>query len=205
MTDSNADDEIKEVNSKVEKNLQNYELEGLGSEIERRWTTNGDDQMSLRSLAELLNKRILRRALIEEGVTSSDREVEHLYETLHGNVGAAERIQKERELEREDIDVEQLQNDFVSHQAVHTYLKDFRGAEFNRNQPNPREKNVAMLQRLRSRAAAVTEKTVDQLSKKEEVSVGDFEVFSEIRIRCTDCETEYDAVNLIQAGGCACE
>lgn len=205
MTDTASDSEIERTNSKVGKVIQNYELNGLGQELERRWTTTGDEQMSLRSLADLLNKRVLRAALVAEGVTSSDREVAHLYETLHGDVSAGDRIQKERELEREGIDVEQLKRDFVSHQAVHTYLKDFRGAEYDRGDAEPKEKKSAMLRRLRSRATTVTEQAVNQLSDKDEISVGETDAFTEIRVRCTDCEAEYEAVDLIQRGGCDCE
>ncbi|MFB6102108.1 MAG: rod-determining factor RdfA [Haloplanus sp.] len=204
MAESPEDGNAEGTGSKVGRLLRKYDLDGVGGELERRWTADGEERMSLRALADWMNQRLLREALDNAGVNSTERDVAHIYETLRGEGSTGERIRKERELERQGVSVEELQSDFVSHQAIHTYLKKYREAEYERGSENPKERSVSKLQRLRSRTIAVTDETIQGLSSKEELSVGDFDVVSEIRVRCTDCGTEYDAVEFIERGGCEC-
>jgi hypothetical protein len=205
MAESRDDRERDETRSKVGRVIQKYDLGGLGAELERRWLADGDERLSLRDLADLLNRRVLQAALVDAGRTSTDRDVAHLYETLQGDVSAGERIRKERELERDGVDVDALTSDFVTHQAVHTYLKKYRNAEYDREPRDPATRSVETLQRLRSRTAAVTDRTVTQLAKKDAITAEGFETFVEMRVRCSECGAEYDAVTFIERGGCDCE
>ncbi|WP_251328513.1 rod-determining factor RdfA [Haloplanus pelagicus] len=205
MAESRDDRDRDETRSKVGRVIQKYDLGELGAELERRWLADDDERLSLRDLADLLNRRVLQAALVAAGRTSTDRDVAHLYETLQGDVSAGERIRKERELERDGVDVEALTSDFVTHQAVHTYLKKYRNAEYDREPQDPTKRSVETLQRLRSRTTAVTDRTVAQLAKKDEITAQEYETFVEMRIRCAECGSEYDAVAFIERGGCDCD
>jgi len=202
MTDSRS--EAPGRNSKVARIIEKYGLDGFGIELEQRWSGEGGDRMSLRGLADLTNQRLLRAVLIGAGVTSTNRDVVHLYETLNGDVSAGERVQKEREMERDGIDVADLKSDFVSHQAIHTYLTEYRNVEYESSQTDLIATSTGTLQKLRNRTVLVTENTISQLARNGQIALDDFDVFSEIRVRCGKCDREYDAVELINEGGCIC-
>jgi len=122
---------------KVARLIDEYNLQGIGEELERLWTAD-DDRRSLRSLADLFNRRLLKISLEEAGVTSLDGEVENAYRLLDDDdVSGADRTRARRRLEREGVDVDTLQEDFVTYQAVRTYLKNYRGAEYNPRRDGP--------------------------------------------------------------------
>jgi hypothetical protein len=50
--------------SKVARLIEEYELEGLGADLEARWTGDDNERMSLRDLATFFNQQLLRQALI---------------------------------------------------------------------------------------------------------------------------------------------
>ena len=45
-----------------------YDLAGIGAELEHRWTATGDERMSLRSLAAYFNRYLLMEAISETGM-----------------------------------------------------------------------------------------------------------------------------------------
>lgn len=48
---------------KVARVIREYDLEGLGDELEHGWTADGDNRTSLRGLATYFNERVLDAAL----------------------------------------------------------------------------------------------------------------------------------------------
>jgi hypothetical protein len=108
-------------------------------------------------------------------------------------------------LEREGISAEELQKDFVSHQAIHTYLIDARGAEHTHDSSDPREVTIDTIQRLHGRDTTVSESTINNLSRAGHVSVGEFNVITSIRFICRDCESQYAVAEFINRGRCNCE
>jgi hypothetical protein len=71
--------------NKVARLIQQYELTGLGAELEARWTGDGVERTSLRDLAEYFNRKLLAAALREAGRTPLDDEVASLYHDLTGD------------------------------------------------------------------------------------------------------------------------
>ncbi|WP_137287777.1 rod-determining factor RdfA [Halorussus salinisoli] len=195
-----------ETNSKVGRVMRKYDLTGFGDELEVRWKGEEGERQSLRQLAAYFNREVLRTAMEEERLPVTDDEVRHVYRILtDSEVSSGSRVQKQQELERNGIDVEELESDFVSHQAVHTYLKKYRGAEYETDSDQSQiEKDREALQRLQSRTGAVTEYTVERLRDTDRVSVGSFDVFVEVRIHCNDCGTELAVGDLLQGESCNC-
>jgi hypothetical protein len=62
---------------KVGRVIREYGLDGLGTELEARWTGKGGDQYSLRALADRFNQRVLEAALEDAGVRSLEGDVEN--------------------------------------------------------------------------------------------------------------------------------
>lgn len=193
--------------SKVERIIRKYGLDGTGDELVAYWTGGGDDQRSLRELADYLNREVLRSAMENAGMSPLSGEVGNFYRLLtDDDVSAGSRTEAETTLRREGVAVEELRRDFVSHQAVHTYLTKYRDVEWQ-SQTEERErveKTVATVQRLQSRLAAVAEQNLRKLSSKGLISLGEFDVLIDARVFCEDCGVQLGLVDLLTEGGCDC-
>jgi hypothetical protein len=191
---------------KVERVIETYGLEGLGDELERRWTGAAGERESLRSLADRFNRAVLRSALDEAGTSPLDGEVENTYRLLRDDdVSPGMRTEVRRQLEREGLDLDEVESDFVSHQAVHTYLRDHRGAELETEDQSRVEKEAQTIRRLQGRVSVVTESGLSRLSSAGDVTIGDFDVLTDVQVYCGDCGSQYEAVELIERGGCDCD
>lgn len=190
--------------SKVARVIDRRGLDGLGADLERRWT-RAEDRASLRTLARAFNLEVLEAALAEAGRSASRADVEHVYDVLTGDdVTEGTRVQKRRELERDGVDVERLDAEFVTHQAMHTYLREYREATLDRSAENRVENARETLERLRSRTVAVTRETVERLRDTGRVEAGDLEVYVDVRVQCADCGADLDVATFLAEGGCDC-
>ena len=192
--------------NKVDRVVREYGLGDLGRELERRWTGEGRERQSLRDLADYFNRRVLESAMDEAGVVTLQGELENIYELLTGDdVTEGARTQARNRLEREGIDVDELSNDFVSHYAVHTYLRDYRDAEYEAGDDgDQREKSVETVQRLTSRLNAVTRRNVENLRSTERLDIGPVDVIADVQVVCQECGRQEDPITLIERGGCRC-
>lgn len=190
--------------SKVARLIDEYELADLGAELERLWTAD-DDRMSLRDLADYFNRRLLQRAMADAGVQALGGESENTYRLLtDDDVSTADRTRIRRRLEREGVDVSELENDFVSYQAIRTYLQNYRDAEYSRQAPKI-ERTVETVEQLRGRTISVTESRLDRLREAEQLTLGEFRTLVDVRVVCEDCGNQYDVIELLERGGCECE
>lgn len=194
--------------SKVERVIETYELAGLGEELERRWLGVDRERQSLRKLAEYFNHQVLETALKQADEQPIDGEIENHYRLLMSDdVSASERTQAETRLARYGIDVEAVKRDFVSHQAIHTYLTEVREASLPSDESSPKDaitnRREAIL-RLRNRLIAVAERSLDSLRQAGHLSLGEFEVMVGITVYCNDCGISADITNLFNQGGCDC-
>ncbi|WP_159485539.1 rod-determining factor RdfA [Halorubrum sp. JWXQ-INN 858] len=191
-------------NSKVARVIEKYDLSGWGDRLEREWLGEVGERTSLRDLAETFNRAVLAAALREAGEAVIEDDVGSTYRVLTGDdVSQADTLRKERDLERLGVDVDAVRSDFVTHQAVHSYLTDYREAELGDRSPDPDHK-VDTLERLEGRTAAVAESTLEGLVRSGAVTDRSYELFVEVRTVCEDCGTGYALVDLIRRGGCDC-
>ncbi|WP_435320704.1 rod-determining factor RdfA [Haloarchaeobius sp. TZWSO28] len=193
--------------NKVDRVIEEYDLGDIGDELERLWLGEGDEQQSVRDLAELFNRRVLQSAIDASDVFTLGENVDHIYDALTGGESESDdRTLIRARLEQNGIDVEAVERDFVSHQTIYRYLKNHRDAE----QPEPTdeervEKAEQTIQRLRGRTTAVTERSLEGLQKNGTISLGDFSVLNDIQVLCDDCGRSYDVADLLDRGGCECE
>ncbi|WP_418282825.1 rod-determining factor RdfA [Halorubrum sp. DTA98] len=191
-------------NSKVARVIEQYDLSGWGDRLEREWLGETGARTSLRDLADTFNRAVLAAALREVGEAVIEDDVASTYHVLTGDdVSQADTLRKERDLERLGVDVDEVRSDFVTHQAIHTYLTKYREAELADRTPDPDAK-IDTIERLEGRTAAVSESTLDGLVRAEVVSERHYELFVDVRTVCEDCGTDYALVDLIRRGGCDC-
>lgn len=192
--------------SKVARVIEEYELEGYGAELEAAWTGEAGDRTSLRDLADEFNRRVLDAAIRRSGGAPVSTDVESTYRTLTGDdVPQADRMRKRRDLEREGVDVDAVLDDFVTHQAVHTYLTDYREASLPDRSADVLDRKAETLERLQGRTTAVAESTLETLTEADEVTDREYDLFVDVRVVCGDCGTDYPIGDLLRQGGCDCD
>lgn len=190
---------------KVARLIEKRDLDGLGDRLERRWTADGDERMSLRDLAQEFNCEILRSAMVCAGMQPLDGDLQTIYRRLTDeDISGGDRTRTERQLDREGIDVDQLRDDFVTYQAIRTYLRDHRNATYSGDTRDQTEAATEHIQRLRGRVQGVTESKLEQLRQTENIDLGSFRTLVEINVLCTDCGSKYDVEALLRNGGCDC-
>lgn len=190
---------------KVARLIEKYDLEGVGEELERRWT-HPEHRESLRSLADAFNERVLRAALAAAGVDTVTEDVSHLYAVLDGEAGSrGERTQIERRLEREGIDVETLTDEFVSYGAIRSYLTGYRDASLPDAEPAAgRDEAARTIEGLRQRTVSVTESKLETLRDTDRLRLGPHRVLADVQVLCECCGKQYDVAELLDSGACDC-
>lgn len=190
---------------KVSRIAEKYGLTNLEDELVKLWTQE-DDRVSLRDLATYFNEWVLQTAIETAGMNALEGEVENLYRLLtDDDVSRGVKTETRKKLERHGIDVEELESDFVTYQAVRTYLKDGRGVEYDRGTDAERTENVGQsISRLQNRTIAVTEEKLAQLEQTDRMELGEFRVLLDLRVFCEDCGSRYKVDELLQQGGCQC-
>lgn len=187
--------------SKVARLINEYDLDGLGAELERKWTAPAADRSSLRELASVVNRRVLAARVREAGGRPLDGEVANLYRLLsEPDAGAADRTRARRRMEREGIDVDALTDEFVSYQAVRTYLTSHRGVSYEAEPVGPEE----TIARLQGRLEAVAADKLADARDRGELPLGDHEVTVAVSVACRDCGRQLDVGTLLADGGCDC-
>lgn len=190
--------------SKVGRLLAAHGLDGLGAELEARWVGRGYDAESLRSLADRFNARLLAARLAAAGESPIEGEAENLRRLLTDDgVGAGARVDAESRLERAGVDPDDLRREFVSHQAIHTYLREYRGASKETGGGGVEDVR-GTVRRLRGRLAAVTESGLASLASAGAITLGEFDVLVEVRVFCEDCGAARPVTELLAEGGCDC-
>lgn len=192
--------------SKVARVIEEYGLDGLGAELEARWTATGEERLSLRDLADLLNRRLLEEALREAGMSPLEYDVETTYRRLTADdVSAGVETETRNRLARNGLDVEAVTRDFVTYQAVRTYLKEYRDAEYEGVSDAEKIQNdVDVIRRLRTRTLSIVETRIGNLTETGRIDAGDVEVLLEMQVLCPDCGSQYGVIEFIERGGCEC-
>ncbi|MCG1003196.1 MULTISPECIES: rod-determining factor RdfA [Halobacterium] len=192
-------------NSKVARVIEAYDIGGMGEQLEVAWTGEHGERTSLRDLADEFNRAVLDEAIRRSDGAVPETDVQSAYQTLTGDdVSSADRMRKQRELEAMGVDVDDVQSDFVTHQAVHTYLTEYREAELPDQSGDPDQK-ADVIERLQGRTTAVTESTIESLTGSGDLSDHDYDVIVDVRVICGDCGTGYAAGELLRQGGCDCD
>ncbi|WP_440009481.1 rod-determining factor RdfA [Halomicrococcus sp. SG-WS-1] len=193
--------------SKVQRVIDEYELAGMGEQLEAYWTGDDEEEYSLRELADVFNRAVLRAALDRAGASPLEGEVENTHRLLtDDSVSSGVRTETRNALARDGVAVEELEDDFVTHQAIHTYLTKHRGVSYesSADETDQVEKSAETIQRLRTRTAAVTETTLENLETTDRITLGDFDVIVDVRVLCDTCGRSYTVDEILEDGGCGC-
>ncbi|UTF55724.1 rod-determining factor RdfA [Natronosalvus rutilus] len=190
---------------KVVRVIKRYELENAGDWLEDQWIRR-EDRVSLRDLETAFNQRILEAALADVSVEPLTEDVSRAYELLTGKIGTSgEQTQLKRRLERAGLDVDAVCDDFVTYQAIRSYLTNVRGVNPpEKTDSDLRETAAETIAQLRERTAVVTTSKIEQLERNAQLDVGDVRTRVDVRVFCETCGRQYDIDELLEIGGCDC-
>lgn len=189
---------------KVARVIHEYDLDGMGAQIEEAWTGASGERTSLRDLADELNEAILEAALRDAGGSPLDFEVAGTYESLRSD-SRPDVTRAHRRLEREGVDPETLEKNFVTHQAIHTYLKKERDATLPEDDRDAAARKVETIEKLQGRVTAVTESAISSLASSGELDRDDYDVLVDVRAVCPECGSDYAVSELFRRGRCECD
>lgn len=208
MADSDSSDPAEPSRqTKVGRLITEYGLDGIGDELERRWTGQEENRDSLRTLADVFNRQVLAQVMTDRGMDTIDGEVENYYRLLTDeDISKGTKTETEMRLQQAEIDTEALRKDFVTYQAIRTFLQDVRGASYSPDNTTSTVESVqTSFDRLIGRATAVVEQKLRQFQSSEQFTLGSFQVRASVAVYCEDCETQYDVTTLLDQGGCDCK
>lgn len=191
---------------KVVRLIGRYGLDGIGDDLESRWVGENGERTSLRDLATAFNERLVEQALRSEGMGPSETDPETVYRRLtDDSLTSGVRTETRSRLERNGIDVDALQRDFVTYQAIRSYLQDWRGAEYKQvSDTEKRRKDIESIQRLKRRTSSVTESRIANLRDTSRIDADAFDVMVKTEVLCRECGSQYGATEFIDRGGCDC-
>lgn len=208
QSDATAAEGDRDPSCKLDRVIDEYDLDAVAENLQEYWTRE-DERYSLRELAAYTNQAILRTAMDREGLNPLDGEVENTYRLLTDDeVSQGVRTQAHSRLDRDGVDIDAVEGDFVSYQTVNRHLKECLGAEHTSAEQSDGDRVDSGSQRiaaLRNRTVAVTENTLDQLRSSGALALGDPDVYVDITVTCTDCGAHGTVQELIDDGGCECE
>jgi hypothetical protein len=191
---------------KIDRTAAAYDLSDEAERLAEFWTRD-TERYSLRDLALHFNHQLLRTAMEQAGLNPLDGEVENTYRLLTDNdVSQGMRTQARNRLQKQGIDVDQLQSDFVSYGTVRRHLKDCLGAERESTgtDDDPAETGGQRIAALQNRTVAVTENTLSQLASADELTAGEIDVFVDITVSCSECGVHASVREYIEGNGCDC-
>jgi hypothetical protein len=183
---------------KVERNIEKYGLDGLNEELHRRH----QEGASLRDLATVINKRVLETALQDANATVVG-DVESIYEALRGNeVSVGRRAAVSSQLKQQGVPMDEVEDDFVSHQTVRDHLQTCLDRDTARQPRVTRSDATDTIEWARSRCIAVIERTLTRLHDAGQLQAANVEVTQSIRVTCDECGSSYRLNEFVDDGGC---
>jgi DNA-binding transcriptional ArsR family regulator len=151
---------------KIDRMAADYDLSKEAERLGEYWTRD-DERYSLRELAVHFNHQLLRAAMERARLNPLDGEVENTYRLLtDDDVSQGMRTQARNRLQKQGVNVDQLQSDFVSYGTVRRHLKRCLGAERESSSTDATSADTSAqrIAALQNRTVAVTENTLSQLS-----------------------------------------
>jgi len=190
---------------KVQRLIERYGIPELGRTLGRRRRGDDGDPASLRELADLFNRRLLAARLSGPGEGLLDGEARNLYRLLtDDDVSVADRTRARGRLADHGIDADELDTEFVSREAIRTYLDDHGVSPPQADGTDQVEREQTRIRQLRSRTATVTESKLRQLRSTGRVSVGSFRVLVDVQLYCEDCNTQLEVDRFLERRACDC-
>lgn len=192
---------------KVGRLVGEYELPGTDERLVQEWRGETGQKASIRELTDEFNKQLLQTALDRGDMNYLKGEVDNTYRLLtDDDVTQGVRGNVRRALERADVEIEAVEEGFISHQTLYKHLTRCLGASKPQDEvTDPVDKSAEDMFSLQNRTVAVVDSKLNQLKSQNHLALGDFEVYVDIQVFCRECETLHNLGQLLRNDGCSCQ
>ena len=185
---------------KITRVAQAYHIRDVDAKLLRQ----REQGASLRELAVLFNKRILSRAL-DRATKEVVGDAETIYAVLmDDDTDRARQAELRSKLTRYDVDIDDVQQDFISHQTVRNHLNGCREVDTGRESTLDLEGGRKTIEWAQARSEGVIEQTIERLRNAGEVADIQIEVTQSVRVACSACGQSYRIGEFLEQGGCDC-
>ena len=175
------------------------------SEIDAKLIERREQGDSLRDLATYLNKQILSESL-NTGTREVVGDADSIYEVLRGNdVNRSRQVELRSKLDRNGIDIEAVERDFVSHQTVRNHLHDCKAIDTGRKSTVDIDGAEKTIEWAQARSEGVIEQTLERLRNAGNVADTPTEVTLSVRVGCSACGRTYRIGDFLEQQGCDCQ
>jgi len=188
---------------KVGRGIEKYGCDGLNDTLVYEYR-EGD--ASLRDLEQVINREFTTASLQETG-SPADRDPQEITSILRGNddVSKREKARVRTELEQAGVEVDQLEQDYVSFRTVKTHLNEHLGVDTSRTESITSDSAKGLIEWATTRCTSVIEQTIERLSNADVAAISDdFTVSVSPRITCYDCNSSFTVQEFIENDGCRC-
>lgn len=161
------------------------------------WQADRPQRKGYRQLATWLNVLMLRREMDRAGLSTLGDEAASKYDRLSADDSAVA-AEVSDGLRNSGIDVEALQNDFVSYGVVRTHLKECLGEDHEPTTSNWESDAIEIAQ---SHAEQKATEAVRALVNKDKLeSGGDVSVHVSVEVECDACHARVPAARALRRG-----
>ncbi|WP_435180456.1 rod-determining factor RdfA [Halorussus sp. AFM4] len=181
---------------------EKYDLQNADDRIIRK---REREDASLRALETYLNRWVLRREMVEQGMNVLDGEAANYHrllsddEVLKANTAAAR-----RELESAGIDVDEVLGDFVSYQTVRKHLNECLDKDTSEEYTPDLDEGFDTIEALLQRVKSVTARTINRFRRHDVASIGEVDIIVSVKLRCGDCGRVHSLHQFMDSPHCPC-
>lgn len=198
---------------KIGRAINSYDLGDLNAILIEQYQREG---ASLRDLANIINRRILRAEIEQnDDPLDTDRElygaldkkeaISAIYDVLTDDeTPAGQRARVRTQLEQAGIDLESIRGDWVTHPTVRSHLRECCDVETSSKKQVNAEGGTQTIEWAQERCRAIVNRTLERLQETDEFNITSPEISISIRITCTECQQSYRPSELITTEGCDC-
>jgi hypothetical protein len=172
------------------------------------------DGESYRSLAEYFNVRLLREAIAESSIDDEgslhaalvgDETAEQIYAVLVDEQGSdAKRAEINARLQNAGVDVDKLEDAFVSHVTMGSHVSDCLDVDVPSTGAREMADRVGVIRWARSRANEIIGEAVRQLRRDRTIRTGELDVELVVHVTCRDCGRTVHLQRLLDERQCDC-
>jgi hypothetical protein len=184
-----------------------FELDDLDATLRERWTAP-EDRSGVRELADHVDTRVLRSALAASQDGALEGEAENYYRLLtDDDVSRGTRTEARSRLRDRGVDVEAVEDRFVSHQTVYRHLTDCLGLD--RGAPAAPEAAVrdglGTIRALRRRTEAVATSVLEGVVRAGHLRVDEVDVLVDVVASCRTCGERLPLSESLAGRSCECD
>jgi len=186
---------------KVGRVIEQYELAGSDDEIVRR---REEENESLRALAEFVNTRILQQAIERHADQEVLADAASIYAQLTDGDDAGKTAEIRERLTTVGVSVDELTDNFVSHQTIRSHLNSCLDMETGRSQATDIEDVENLIEWARTRDEEIIDRAISRLRESGKLDIGETSVIHSVRVICEECGQSHRLQELLDAEGCEC-